>query len=91
MTDDLERIPYAVSLGRRTERIIRQNIAASLLIKAAFIGLVVAGRATLWAAVAADVGVPLLVVFNAMRMLNHRPEPSAQFELPRKPTDAQAV
>ena len=91
MTDDLERIPYAVSLGRRTERIIRQNIAASLLIKAAFIGLVVAGRATLWAAVAADVGVTLLVVFNAMRMLNHSPEPSAQFELPRKPTDAQAV
>jgi len=72
MTDDLERIPHAVGLGRRTERIIRQNIAASLIIKAAFIGLVVAGQASLWAAVAADVGVTLLVVFNGMRMLEHK-------------------
>ena len=70
MADDLEKLPYLVSLGRKTLAIIRENIALALLIKALVIGLTIAGVASLWAAVAADMGASLLVIFNGMRMLN---------------------
>jgi len=70
MADDLEKLPFAVSLGRRTVAIIRQNITLSLAIKAAFIVMAVAGAATLWSAVVADMGASLLVIFNGMRLLN---------------------
>jgi hypothetical protein len=55
--------------SRRTLGIIRQNIAASLGVKVAFVALTLAGHASLWAAIAADMGVSLLVVFNALRLL----------------------
>ena len=48
--------------------IIRQNITASLVIKALFVLLAFAGYASLWAAIAADMGVSLAVVFNALRL-----------------------
>jgi Cd2+/Zn2+-exporting ATPase len=69
MSDDLERLPWLVRHSRRTVAAIRANIAASLAIKAAFIGLALAGWASLWAAIAADMGVSLLVVANALRLL----------------------
>ena len=69
MADDLDKLPYTVSLGRKAVAIIRQNIAAALVIKAVFIVLALAGVATLWAAVVADMGASLLVIFNGMRML----------------------
>ncbi|HUW30048.1 MAG TPA: cation-translocating P-type ATPase [Planctomycetota bacterium] len=72
MADDLEKLPFAVSLGRRAVAIIRQNITVSLAIKLAFIVLAVAGAATLWSAVVADMGASLLVIFNGMRMLGFR-------------------
>jgi len=46
-----------------------QNIAAALLIKVVFFALALAGLATLWMAVFADVGASLLVVFNGLRLL----------------------
>ena len=49
----------------RTLAIVRQNIAFSLLVKATFVGLTVLGQASLWAAIAADMGASLLVVANA--------------------------
>ncbi|NQT20227.1 MAG: cadmium-translocating P-type ATPase [Planctomycetes bacterium] len=70
MADDLGKLPYTVSLARKAVAIIRQNIAAALLIKAAFIALTVVGIAGLWHAVVADMGASLLVIFNGMRMLN---------------------
>ena len=69
MTDDLAKLPWLVEHSRRTLAIIRQNIAFSLGIKALFVGLTFAGYATLWGAIAADVGASLLVVMNALRLL----------------------
>ena len=47
-----------------------ENVAASLAVKALFLALALAGYASLWGAIAADMGVSLLVVFNAMRLLS---------------------
>lgn len=69
MTDDISRLPWLISHARRTLRIVRQNIAASLIVKAAFVVLALSGHATLWAAIAADTGVSLAVVFNSLRLL----------------------
>jgi Cd2+/Zn2+-exporting ATPase len=67
--DDLRQLPAAVRLGRKTVRIIRTNIALSLATKAAFVTLAVLGHATLWMAVAADMGTSLAVILNGMRLL----------------------
>jgi Cd2+/Zn2+-exporting ATPase len=69
MADELAKISYAVRLSRATARNIRANIAFSLALKAAFLLLAVAGFATLWMAVAADMGASLLVIANALRLL----------------------
>ncbi|MCX8067185.1 MAG: cation-translocating P-type ATPase [Anaerolineae bacterium] len=69
MGDDLRGLPHAVGLSRRVVRIVQQNIALSVGAKALFLALAVAGVATLWMAVFADVGVSLMVVLNGMRPL----------------------
>jgi Cd2+/Zn2+-exporting ATPase len=69
MGDDLNRLPYALRLARRTLGIIRQNIAASLIVKALFLVLTFAGVTNLWLAVFADMGMSLLVTANALRVL----------------------
>ena len=73
MTDDISRLPWLVRHSRRTLRIIRQNIGFSLGVKAMFVVLTFAGVASLWAAIAADVGASLLVVANALRLLRATP------------------
>ena len=70
MTDDIGRIPWLIGHSRRTISIIRQNIGLSLATKALFVGLTAFGMASMWGAIAADVGVSLLVVANALRLLN---------------------
>ncbi len=69
MTDDLAKLPWLIGHSKRTLTIIRENITISLGIKAVFVVLTFAGFATLWGAIAADVGVSLLVVVNALRLL----------------------
>ncbi|MEK6571199.1 MAG: HAD-IC family P-type ATPase, partial [Bacteroidota bacterium] len=69
MSDDLSKLSYTISLSRRTVRVIKQNIALSLLIKLVFLTLAIPGFATLWMAIAADEGAALLVIFNALRIL----------------------
>ncbi|HEX7082078.1 MAG TPA: cation-translocating P-type ATPase [Gammaproteobacteria bacterium] len=69
MQDDLGRLPQAVRIARKTQRLIRENIALSLGLKLAFLALAVPGIATLWMAVVADVGATVLVTLNGMRML----------------------
>jgi Cd2+/Zn2+-exporting ATPase len=69
MSDDLSKLPWLVRHSRRALSIIRQNIMLSLAVKAVFVALAFAGLATLWAAIAADMGVSLLVIFNALRLL----------------------
>jgi len=72
MSDDLMAVPYFLRLGRRTVANIRVNVALALGLKALFLGLAVAGLATLWMAVAADMGASLLVIANGLRLLNVR-------------------
>jgi Cd2+/Zn2+-exporting ATPase len=69
MSDDLEKLPWLIRHSRRTLGIIRENIVASLAVKAIFVVLTFWGHASLWAAIAADMGVSLLVIFNAFRLL----------------------
>jgi Cd2+/Zn2+-exporting ATPase len=72
MADDLTKLPFTMRLSRRALSIIRQNIALSLLIKVVFLALALAGAATLWMAVFADMGASLLVTLNGMRVLGYR-------------------
>ena len=69
MDDDLRKIPQFLRLSRRTAVVLAQNIALALLIKSVFFALAVAGWATLWMAVFADMGASLLVVLNGLRLL----------------------
>ena len=69
MDDDLRKVPTFLKLSRRTASILKQNITLALGIKAVFIALTVAGTATMWMAVFADMGASLLVVANGMRLL----------------------
>jgi Cd2+/Zn2+-exporting ATPase len=69
MADDLSKIPFAVRLSQATVRNIRLNITIALGLKAIFLVLAVAGSATLWMAVAADMGASLLVIGNGLRLL----------------------
>lgn len=69
MSDDLSRLGFLFRLGRRTLAVIRANILLSLGLKAAFLGLVLIGRGTMWMAVMADMGASLLVTLNGMRLL----------------------
>ena len=68
MGDDLGGLPRLVRLSRRTGRIIRENIAASIAIKAVFLVLAPLGLTSLWLAVFADMGTSLLVTGNGLRL-----------------------
>lgn len=72
MSDDLSKLAWLVGHSRRTLRVIRQNVGLSLAVKAVFMVLTFMGHATLWAAIAADMGVSLLVIANALRLLSGR-------------------
>ncbi len=74
MGDDLRLLPFVVRLSRQTRAVIVQNVAFSLAVKAAFLALALAGAATLWMAVFADVGASLLVILNGMRLLRATPD-----------------
>lgn len=69
MSDDLAKLPWLIHHSRRTLGIIRQNVVLALGVKAVFIALAFLGRATLWMAIAADMGVSLVVIANALRLL----------------------
>lgn len=69
MHDDLSKLSYLVDLGRKTMRVIRQNVAASILVKGTFAVLALPGLVSLWMAVAiGDMGLSLAVILNAMRL-----------------------
>jgi Cd2+/Zn2+-exporting ATPase len=75
LSGGLKKLPDLLRLGRRTVAIIHQNIVIALALKAVFFGLAVFGLATLWMAVAADMGATLLVTFNGLRMLGQPRRP----------------
>ena len=68
MRDDLPKLADSVRLSRAAERIIRQNIAASILIKGLFVLLAPFGLVALWLAVLADMGTSIAVTLNGLRL-----------------------
>ena len=86
MGDDLDRLPDVLEDSRRARRVMRQNVAISLLTKAVFVVLAPLGFVTLVVAVVADMGVSLLVTLNGLRLLagtRRLPVPVAKVRLPR--------
>ncbi|WP_100898961.1 heavy metal translocating P-type ATPase [Nostoc flagelliforme] len=69
MTDAPSKVAEAIQIARKTRQIVWQNIVFALAIKGVFIGLGILGVATMWEAVFADVGVALLAIFNATRVM----------------------
>ena len=73
MSDDLKKIIMFFDISKKTNRIIRQNIWTSIIIKVAFAVLTVIGLMTLWLAVGiGDMGVSLLVLINGMTIFRYR-------------------
>lgn len=70
MSDDLSRIPWLIKHSRRVLRTIKSNIWFALGTKAVFLALALLGLATLWMAIAADMGASLLVIANSLRLLD---------------------
>lgn len=69
LKDEPSKIAEAIRIARRTDRIVRQNVAFSLCGKLVFLVLGALGLTGMWQAVFADVGIMLLAVLNAMRVL----------------------
>ena len=76
MSPRLELLPDLVRTGRFCLRVIRQNVAIALGFKFLFLVLAAQNMATLWLAVAADMGGTLAVIFNGLRLL-HSSRPRA--------------
>ena len=69
MTDAPSKIVQAVKVSRKTRAIVLENIVFALGVKLLFVGLGAAGLAGMWEAVFADVGVALIAILNALRVL----------------------
>jgi Cd2+/Zn2+-exporting ATPase len=74
MEDAPSKLATAISISRRTRRIVYQNIVFSLFVKGVFLALGAIGIVSIWAAVFADVGVVLLAVLNSTRVLRYTGE-----------------
>ncbi len=70
MTDETSKISKAINLSKKTMRIVRENIIFAIFIKIAVLVLTAFGASTMWEAVFADVGVSVIAIINALRMLN---------------------
>ncbi len=69
MGDDLSAVPWLLQHSRRVLGIIKQNVAIALGLKLAVFALALGGYATLWMAIAGDMGASLIVIFNGLRAL----------------------
>lgn len=76
MDDNPAKLATGVALARRTRAIVHQNIAFALGVKVLVMALGAAGMANMWAAVFADVGVSLLAVLNATRVMRGGESPA---------------
>lgn len=69
MTDEPSKIATSIKIAKRTRRIVWQNIIFSLVVKLVFLSLGAIGIASMWEAVFADVGVSVIAILNAMRVI----------------------
>lgn len=70
MTDEPSKIVNAIKLSKKTMRIVNENIIFAIFVKVAVLVLSACGVSTMWEAVFADVGVSVIAIINALRMLN---------------------
>lgn len=70
MDDNPDKLPTAIQIARKTRVIVKENIVFALGIKAIVLVLGAMGRANMWAAVFADVGVAMIAICNAIRTLH---------------------
>jgi len=66
--DKPSKIPMAINIGKKTKKIVWQNITLAFVVKGIVLVLGAGGLATMWEAVFADVGVALLAILNAVRI-----------------------
>ena len=69
MTDEVSKISESISISRKTMRIVKENIVFAITVKIAVLVLSALGIATMWSAVFADVGVSVIAILNALRIL----------------------
>ena len=69
MTDELSKIVSAMKISKKTIRIVKENIIFAIFIKIAVLILAALGISSMWQAVFADVGVSIIAVLNALRVL----------------------
>ena len=69
MTDEPSKIADAISLSRKTMKIVKENIVFAIFVKVLVLILTAIGLSTMWEAVFADVGVYIIAIINALRML----------------------
>ena len=69
MTDEPSKIVDAIHLSKRTMRIVKENIVFAILVKVIVLILSAFGLSTMWEAVFADVGVSVIAIINALRVL----------------------
>lgn len=74
MNDRLSVLPNLISIARKSNGIIRFNIAIALVTKVGFLSLAVSGHANLVTAIVADVGVTIFVVLNSLRLYTYNGE-----------------
>ncbi len=72
MDDDVRKLAATVRIGRKTVRVVRENVAFALAVKFVVLVLGALGHASMWLAVFGDVGVTVLAVLNSMRCLKAR-------------------
>lgn len=70
MNDNIENLPLAVRIARKTRHIVTENIVFALGVKLLVLALTVLGFGNMWAAVFADVGVSVIAILNAMRCMS---------------------
>lgn len=69
MTDEPSKIVNAINLAKKNMRIVKENIIFAIFVKVLVLVLTALGVSTMWAAVFADVGVSVIAIINALRML----------------------
>lgn len=72
MNDNLSLIPFLIRLGRRTFNVIRFNTVGAILVKLIFITLAFLGYSNLVLAIAADVGVTIIVIIISLSLMRFR-------------------
>lgn len=85
MHDDLRQLPFLLQHARRALHVIQQNIAIALGLKFLFLLMALSGLATLWMAIAADMGGTLLVTLNGLRLLRASPQAATPLAAPQEP------